>query len=93
MKKVILGFVIGVLVSFVLYFYLNTNKAVNVYTASLLDRDTIYMADGTIIKGWITTEDDEQVWIESEKSFFSIPRIKCQRIQHNSLMKYLREIM
>ena len=93
MKKFIAGFIVGIAFSVALYFSFNPSKGVTVFTGRILDRDTIYLKDGSIVKGWIAKEDNRQIWIETKEGYFTIDRSECQNIQHNTLLLYVRELM
>jgi len=93
MKKFIVGFMLGVLCCVVVVFHLNAGKEISIYTGRLLDRDTIYLDDGSVIKGWITGEDDRQLWIEQENGYFGIERSRCKKIIRNTLLLYTKELI
>ncbi|MFH1593146.1 MAG: hypothetical protein ABID09_00440 [Candidatus Omnitrophota bacterium] len=90
MKKFFAGFILGIFFIATLYFFFAPQKELKIYVGRLLDLDTIYLTSGTMLRGWIVKEDDERIWVETDKDSFTIPRSKCKGIQKNVLLRYLR---
>jgi hypothetical protein len=93
MKKFLAGLIAGIFFSIVLYFFINPSHLLNTHTGEMLDRDTLYLKDGSIMKGWIKGGDNISIIVETGKGFFTIPRAQCRLIQENTLLLYVRELI
>jgi len=93
MKKFILGFITGIFLAAGIYFFLHQNRLLQIELGRLLDKDTIYLENGTIVKGWIVRESEREILVEVEKGYFTVPRSRCKEIRENALLRYTRELM
>ena len=59
MKKILMGFMLGVFLTVGLYFFKGRNTLLHFNTGFLLDQDALYMEDGSIIYGRVLQEDGE----------------------------------
>ena len=56
-------------------------------------KDKIYLTDGTVIHGWIEEEGRNYLWIGTEKGYYDLDRSKCERIEENYLLRYMRKLI
>lgn len=93
MKKVLLGFIIGIVAAVSAYLFLNPNPMPRINLGRLLDKDTIYLANGQILDGWIADENENTILLEVEKGTVTLSRARCRSIQKNKLLQYIRDLM
>ena len=93
MKKFLAGLIAGTFLSITLYFFINPGNSINIHTGEMLDRDTLFLKDGSIIKGLIRNQDGDDILIESDNGLFTIPRSECHTIHENALLLYVRELI
>ena len=93
MKKFLLGFVLGIFLTGCIIFTPYLNPMFRIELKKMLDKDIIYMKDGGIVQGWITNETDNDIFLEIENGYFSLPRSKCKEIKRNFNLQYIRELM
>lgn len=93
MKKILMGFMLGVFLTVGLYFFKGRNTLLHLNTGFLLDQDALYMEDGSIIYGRVLQEDGGTILVEAEKGYFTLDRKKCKSIQKDFLLRYIRELM
>jgi len=93
MKKFLLGLVLGIFVSAVLCFFLYPDLRSRVQMGRMLDRDTIYLKDGSVLHGWIVEENETQIFVEVGKGYFTLPRSQCHNIRRNTFLRYVRELV
>lgn len=93
MKKFLFGLILGIFFSTYLYLFINLGPKVHVELGHLLDKDALYLKDGTILEGWIVKKDSRNIWIAQEKGYFSLPAAQCKMIQENVLLQYIWELI
>jgi len=90
MKKLILGFILGIFFAAGIYFYSSKDAKLHIDIGRILDEDVVYMKDGNTFNGWILEEGKDDILIQVEKSTFTIPKSSCAIIKKNIFMRYLR---
>ncbi len=93
MKKFLLGFAIGVFVMVVVYFAPYVDPRFRVQLGRILDKDMIYLKDGSIMQGWIIVEDSGEIYIEIKEGYYYLPLNQCEQIKRNYLLQYIKELM
>ena len=93
MKKFLLGLIIGIFLSSYSYFFVNLGPRFRVEIGHQLDKDALYLKDGSVVEGWIIKKDKRSVWIAQEKGYFSLPLSQCELIRENVLMQYIWEMI
>ena len=91
MRKILLGFMLGVLITGGLYFFIHPDPVLRAGLGRLLDKDTIHLTDGTIVKVWVIKKTDRGILVELENRYFVIPHSRIKRVRENFLQKYVRE--
>ena len=72
---------------------MNLGPRFRIEIGHLLDKDALYLKDGSIIEGWIIKKGTRSVWIAQEKGYFSLPVAQCELIRENVLMQYIWELI
>jgi len=90
-KKFILGLVIGVFLSFGLYFMRSSDTRLHVDVGRFLDQDIVYLKDGGLIRGWVVDEGGNEILIETGKGTFTLPRSICRRVEKKVFLRFVRK--
>ncbi|MFA6636470.1 MAG: hypothetical protein WCV56_05145 [Candidatus Omnitrophota bacterium] len=93
MKTFLIGVFTGIFVAVCLWLVFLMPEANMVDLGRLMDRDTIFMEDGTIIRGWVLQEDVNSVFIETKDSHMTIHPKSIRKIQRDVNKKYLRKLV
>ena len=93
MRRFMLGIILGVFLTGVLFFIVSSNTGLHLWAGRVLDKDKIYLTDGTVIHGWIEEEGRNYLWIGTEKGYYDLDRSKCERIEENYLLRYMRKLI
>ena len=91
MKKFLVGLVLGLFLASCYYYFYHPDPLFRLKVGRLLDRDTVYLEDGTIVHGWIVKSDENYIWIETESGYFDLPVSRCKIVRKNTLLRYIRE--
>ena len=90
-KKFILGFGVGLALSFCIYFVRFADVKLHIDVGRLLDQDIVYMKDGTLLRGWVVKEGAHEILIETEKGNFPLPRSRFKAIEKDVFLKFVRK--
>ncbi|MBN3037944.1 MAG: hypothetical protein JW869_00840 [Candidatus Omnitrophica bacterium] len=93
MKKFLLGLIVGIFLASYIYLFLNIGPQFHVTLGHLLDKDTLYLKDGSVLQGWIIKKDSRNIWFAQEKGYFTLPLSQCEIIQENALLQYIWELI
>ncbi|MBL7071593.1 MAG: hypothetical protein ISS26_05435 [Candidatus Omnitrophica bacterium] len=93
MKKFLIGFIIGIFFTVIIYFAPYVDPRFRVNLGRVLDKDMIYLKNGSVIQGWIIIEDGEEIYVEIKEEYFSISLSQCEQIKRNYLLQYVKELM
>ena len=93
MKRFLFGFILGVALLAGGYFYLRPDAKLHVDIGYLLDQDTLFLRDGSLMYGRILREDNKNILVETKSGTFVLDRSQCKFIQENTLLRYLRQLM
>ncbi|KPK97908.1 MAG: hypothetical protein AMJ95_06895 [Omnitrophica WOR_2 bacterium SM23_72] len=90
-KKFILGFIVGLFLSFSIYFIRSTDMKLRVDVGRLLDQDIVYLIDGSFVRGWVVREGKDEILVETEKGNFTLPRARCKSIEKDVFLRFVRK--
>lgn len=93
MKRLLLGVIIGLFLSSYLYFFVDLGPRFRIEIGQMLDKDTLYLKDGSVIDGWIIRNDKRTIWFAQEKGYFTLPVSQCELIRENVLLQYIWELI
>ncbi len=93
MKKLIAGFIAGVILTAATYLLLYPETRLQADFGRLLDRDVFYLEDGRIISGWIVEEDFGKFLVETEGTTLTLHNSDCESIKRDLLLSYIRDLI
>jgi len=93
MKKFILGFIVGLFASISFYSLFLTNPISRAEIGYFFDKDAVYTKNGNVLHCWIIKENDDEIMVEIDNSYFSLLRKNCVEIRKNYFLKYFRELI
>jgi len=93
MSKVILGFIIGVFLLTIFFFFFSPDTKLHRAIDSLMDKDALFLRNGSILYGQIEREGPKSFTVKTEDGEIEVPRAECQRVERNAILAYLRKVL
>jgi len=82
---------VGLFLSFGLYFIHFADVKLRVDLGRLLDQDIIYLKDGSLLRGWVVREGRDEILVETERGNFTLPRARCKSIEKDVFLRFVRK--
>ena len=93
MKRIAIGLILGVVLTASIYFAPYTDPRFRATLGRALDKDIIYLENGSVVEGWIMKEAEGEIFIQVEDGHYSLALSECKMVVRNYLLHHARELL